>query len=96
MIFEKDIEQFLIKEIEKLNGRCDKWGINGEPDRIVMLPGGKVFFVELKRPKGKLSKLQIEKHKRLRVLGFKVYTPYSKDDVRKIIVDMTEGEIIGE
>lgn len=89
--YESDIERLLSKEVEKLGGRCVKWGVNGEPDRIVLLPGGYAVFVETKRGDGKLSLLQEEKIKRLRLLGFEVYVPYSKSDVRMIIDVLRAG-----
>ena len=52
---EKEIEQKLVALVKKHGGRCEKWvcpGWGGVPDRIVILPGGKVMFVETKRPKG--------------------------------------------
>ena len=52
---EKDIEKKLVNMVKHRGGLCLKWvcpGWAGVPDRIVLLPGGKVIFVELKRPKG--------------------------------------------
>lgn len=83
--YESDIERLLCKEVEKLGGRCVKWGVNGEPDRIVLLPGGLTVFVETKRSDGKLSRLQDEKIRRLRQLGFLVFVPYTKEGVKTII-----------
>ena len=72
---EKDIEQKLRKMIERHGGLCLKWvcpGWLGVPDRICLLPGGAVIFVELKRPdgKGKLGAMQKWWAKRLSDLGF--------------------------
>ena len=51
---EKEIEAKLVDVVKRHGGMCLKWvcpGWAGVPDRIVLLPGGKVIFVELKRPK---------------------------------------------
>ena len=52
---EKDIEKALGRMVGRRGGRCLKWicpGWAGVPDRIILLPGGRIIFVELKRPKG--------------------------------------------
>jgi hypothetical protein len=71
---EKDIEKKLKKEVEKFNGMCLKFSIPGRagmPDRIVLLPGGRIVFVELKRPGKNLRPLQKKRFKQLRDLGFR-------------------------
>lgn len=74
---EKDIEQKLRKLVEGHGGKCLKWvcpGWAGVPDRIILLPGGRVIFVETKRPKGgKYSALQDKWRDWLRELGFRYY-----------------------
>lgn len=71
---EKDIEQKLRREVERRGGRCLKWvcpGWSGVPDRIILLPGARIYFVETKRPKGgKLSALQLKWAQWLKGLGF--------------------------
>ena len=52
-VLEKDIEKSLISRTKQRHGKAYKWvspGNSGVPDRIVVLPGGKVGFCELKRP----------------------------------------------
>ena len=82
---EKDIEARLRTRVEALGGRCLKWtcpGWRGVPDRIVLFPGGRVYFVETKRPKGgKLSPLQIKWREWLTALGFHVWTVWSTADL---------------
>lgn len=71
---EKDIERALVEKVRRRGGYCLKWvcpGWAGVPDRIVILPGGKVVFVELKRPKGgRISHMQKWWAKKLIDLGF--------------------------
>ena len=71
---EKDIEKKLVNLVRRRGGLCLKWvcpGWAGVPDRIVLLPGGKIVFVELKRPRGGvLSSRQIWWTKKLVGLGF--------------------------
>ena len=73
-VLEKEIEAKLVKLVKQTGGLCLKWvcpGWAGVPDRIVLLPGGRVMFVELKKPKGgKLSERQIWWARKLRSLGF--------------------------
>ena len=49
---ESKIEKYLKSKVEKLGGECLKFnsGVVGVPDRIVILPGGKITFIELKAP----------------------------------------------
>ena len=71
---EKDIERKLRRMVESRGGWCLKWvcpGWSGVPDRIILLPGGLVMFVELKRPKGgKYSAMQEKWREWLTELGF--------------------------
>lgn len=58
---EKDLERKLVEGIRQLGGLCLKFvspGVNGVPDRIVMLPGGRIIFVEMKAKNGRLSQQQ--------------------------------------
>lgn len=73
---EKAIEQKLTLMVKRQGGICLKFvspGFDGVPDRIVLLPGGCMAFVEVKAPGEKPRPLQTLRHKLLRRLGFKVY-----------------------
>lgn len=73
-VLEKEIERAMRDMVERHGGLCLKWvcpGWSGVPDRIILLPGGRVIFAEIKRPKGgRLSALQVWWRERLRGLGF--------------------------
>ena len=72
---ESFIEKKLVQEVKKRGGLCEKWisGTSGWPDRIVILPAGKIGFVEVKAPGKEPRPLQVHRHKQLRALGYKVY-----------------------
>ena len=89
-MLEKDIEKILVNEIKKLGGRAYKWvspGNDGVPDRIVILPGMRPAFVELKTEKGQLSALQKVQIKRLREMGQDVKILYGESQVRDFLED---------
>lgn len=85
MVFESDIEQKLVSGVEKLGGQCLKMGQDGWPDRVVVLPEGRVVWVELKRPDGRVDTLQKWRRAVLRKLGHRVEIPWSKEDVQKLL-----------
>ena len=87
---EKQIESYLVKEVKNSGGICEKWnsGSSGWPDRICLLPDGKIAFVELKAPGKKPRALQISRHKKLRQLGFKVYVIDDKKQIGEILNDI--------
>ena len=73
---EKDIEQALVAKVKAMGGIAPKFtspGFDGMPDRLVLLPGGRMGFVELKAPGKEPRALQGARHRLLRRLGFKVY-----------------------
>ena len=73
---EKQIEQQLVKTVKAQGGICPKLvspGFDGMPDRMVLLPGGRIGFVEVKAPGQKPRPLQTRRHGQLSALGFKVY-----------------------
>jgi len=88
---EKDLERKLCKDVEfKLGGVAWKWfsiHISGLPDRIVLLPGGRVFFVELKTTGKYISPIQRSVHKKLQKLGFRVEVVDSSEQIDKLIED---------
>lgn len=87
-MLERDIEKILVNEVKKLGGRAYKWvspGNDGVPDRIVILPGLRPMFVELKTETGRLSALQNVQIKRLQELGQEVEVLYGLQQVRDFL-----------
>ncbi|MCR4708053.1 MAG: VRR-NUC domain-containing protein [Clostridiales bacterium] len=73
---EKQIEQTLVRAVRRRGGICPKWvspGLDGVPDRIILLPGGHIAFAELKAPGETPRPLQNVRIRQLRALGFRVY-----------------------
>lgn len=84
---EKATEKTLKSEVEKRGGLCLKllpFQFSGLPDRLCLLPGGKIFFAEIKDVKEVPSKLQLKVKKSLEKLGFKVYVVRTIFDIEKI------------
>ena len=96
MIQERDVERALISSVRKTGGLCLKFvspGWAGAPDRVCLFPGGRVCFVELKRPGEKARPLQTHRARQLRELGFRVELIDSKEGVKEFMKDFqTDGE----
>lgn len=75
-MLERFIEQKLVARVKREGGLCPKFvspGSDGWPDRLVLMPGGKIAFVELKSTGEKPRPLQVQRHAQLRDLGFLVF-----------------------
>jgi len=80
---ESEIEKKLKQAVEAKGGQCWKFvspGMSGVPDRICLLPGGRMVFVELKAPGETPRPLQLKRHAELRALGFRVLVIDSKGE----------------
>jgi hypothetical protein len=76
MILESSIEKALIKAAKQRGGIAFKFvspGVTGVPDRLVLLPSGKIAFIELKAHGKVMRPLQIKRKRQLEALGFLVY-----------------------
>lgn len=85
---EKQTEQKLVSAVKKLGGIAPKFmspGLDGMPDRIVLLPGGHMAFVEVKAMGCKPRPLQLARHGMLRRLGFRVYVVDSLEQIGGIL-----------
>ena len=80
---EKVIERKLVEATKANGGICIKLlcdNLLGLPDRMVLMPHGKIAFVELKTTGQKPRRIQVFMHEKLRALGFRVE-----------VIDTTEG-----
>ena len=81
---EKKIESKLVKAVKEKGGMCLKFvspSMDGIPDRIVLLPGGRISFVETKATGKKMRPLQVRRKRQFEALGFSVYC---LDEVEKV------------
>lgn len=89
---EKDIEKYLRDKVKRLGGIAYKFvspGNAGVPDRLVLMPGGRIVFVELKAPGKKSTPLQRLQQKRISDLGFDVRVLDDKAKVDAFIKEMS-------
>ncbi len=73
---EVNLEAYLIRKVCDLGGKCFKFvspGSAGMPDRLIILPGGVIAFMELKRLGEKPSDLQAKRIADLHKLGANAY-----------------------
>ena len=85
---EREIERKLVSAVKSRGGICPKFvspGFDGMPDRVVLLPHGKIGFVEVKRAGEQPRPLQTARHKILRKLGFLVFVLDGDEQIGGII-----------
>ena len=85
---ECEIERHLMMEVKRAGGMAVKFvspGFDGMPDRLVLLPDGRMGFVEVKAPGKHPRPLQTARHRLLRELGFKVFVLDSVEQIGGII-----------
>lgn len=88
---ERDVEQYLKKQIKDRGGRSWKWtspGVRGVPDQILTLPNGLVVFVEVKEENGRLRPDQQRVLDVLDALNQDTYVVYGKEGVDNLICDL--------
>lgn len=88
---EKYIEQKLLRAVKERGGIAPKFvspGLDGVPDRIVLLPMGRMAFVELKAPGKKMRPLQVKRKKQLEALGFLVYCIDGVEQIEEVLNEM--------
>ena len=90
---EKQIESKLVKAVRNVGGMFPKLvspGTDGMPDRLVLLPGCRIGFVEVKAPGKEPRPLQTQRHRQLRALGFPVFVLDDPEQVPQIVKEVSE------
>ena len=90
---EASLEAYFRKSVrEKLGGRVVKLAPTekGVPDRLVLLPGGRMFLVELKADGGRLSPAQVYWHENAKELGTTVHVLEGRGQIYQWCIDRME------
>ena len=90
-MLEKEVERKLCKRVKDRGGIAFKFvspGHAGVPDRLVLLPGTHIGFVEVKAPDKQPTKLQAAYHQKIKKLGFRVYVLDNPDRIGGILDDI--------
>ena len=88
---EREVEQKLIAAIRLMGGQAPKFvspGMDGMPDRLILLPGGLTAFAELKAPGKPLRPLQLRRKRQLEALGFRVYVIDHPDRIGGVLDEL--------
>ena len=85
---EKTIEAKLVKAVKIMSGLAPKFvspGLDGMPDRLLLLPNRHAAFVEVKAPGKKPRPLQVRRKRQLEALGFSVYCVSSTEQIGGVL-----------
>jgi hypothetical protein len=85
---ESDIERYLVRRAKARGGevRKLKWiGRRGAPDRLVLLPGGLLYWVELKAPGQKAAPHQAREHVRMLKMGQRVLVLDTLEKIDRVL-----------
>lgn len=81
-MLEKEIEAYLVRRVKDMGGLAIKFtspSRRSSPDRLVILPKARLFFVELKAPGKNATEAQARWHQQLRAYGLVVYVIDTKE-----------------
>lgn len=92
-VLESKIEAWLNDQIKNMGGKSYKFvspGNPGVPDRIYLLPDGRVYFVELKRIIGKLSNVQVWQRDQFKQMGADIRVIYGMEQAKEFIKELKD------
>ncbi len=85
---ESEVEKAFVDAVKEAGGKAVKFTsqtMNGVPDRLVLLPGGRCAFVELKAPGKQMRKLQRKRREQLLALGFPVFCVDRPEQIQSVM-----------
>ncbi len=88
---EKDIEDWMTKQVTDMGGMSLKFvspGNPGVPDRIYIFPEGKIYFAEIKKELGRLSGIQKWQRKRFQDMGCRFFVVKGMKSAREFIKEL--------
>lgn len=88
MTRENTVERRLVRAVERVGGICDKFtspARTGVPDRVCQFPNGRVAWVEVKAPGGRLSERQKVEVDRIRAHGGTVFVVWDEDGIDSVV-----------
>ena len=85
-------EKLLERKLNRLVVERGGWSIKllsnlvtGLPDRVCLLPGGRIFFAEIKTTNKNPTKIQLLVHRKIEALGFRVLIIKRSEDIKSIV-----------
>ena len=89
---EKIVEEHLVKAVRLMGGLAPKFvspGLDGVPDRLILLPGGRMVFAETKAPGKPLRPRQRRRKRQLEALGFRVYVIDNTEQIGGVLDELS-------
>ena len=87
----------MVREVKKMGGWSVKiWPFNlvGFPDRLLLLPGGLIYFVEVKAPGKQPRPTQVAVLEKLRGLGFKTFVLNSEETMVELLTELKTDQLL--
>lgn len=95
MLLEKKIEKKFCDKVKAAGGLALKFmatACAGVPDRVVLMPNGRVYFVELKREDGKVSPIQKYMFEKFENLGSPVHVICNEKMIDDFITEVSAND----
>ena len=91
---EREIEKYLVEKLKSIGLDCIKFVPDqrpGMPDRVTLLPEGRVLWIETKKPSGgRVSAIQKYQHKVLREAGQRVEIVWTKEQADDLVRELLQ------